>query len=99
MYITINRIIHQCGARLCCCSFAVAVKREDYPDWDEVVSNIERRYRLQSEFAKFSKFPVNLRKKRSFLPGHTITILPPITISNLLPCPLNFSIKVRCFFQ
>lgn len=28
------------------------------------------------------------------LPGHTIVILPPIVISNLLPCDLHFYFKV-----
>ena len=26
-------------------------------------------------------------------PGHTITLLPPVTIVNLLPCELRFSVS------
>ncbi|XP_076807510.1 intermembrane lipid transfer protein VPS13D-like [Clavelina lepadiformis] len=67
--------------------FAVCIQRKLYPTYEEVCEILgqhgESEHRSESGWENY--IPQ--------LPGHTIIILPPVVISNLLPCELHYYVK------
>nr|XP_018668116.1 vacuolar protein sorting-associated protein 13D [Ciona intestinalis] len=61
--------------------FSICIQREDFPSDEQIYENLG----LNEQEDGFQIIPQ--------LPGHTIIILPTITISNLLPCDLYYYVK------
>ncbi|XP_078487112.1 intermembrane lipid transfer protein VPS13D isoform X2 [Ciona intestinalis] len=61
--------------------FSICIQREDYPSDEQIYENLG----LNEQEDGFQI----IRQ----LPGHTIIILPTITVSNLLPCDLYYYVK------
>lgn len=64
-----------------------------YPDYEEVAEKLvkEQAQKLNQDqyenTAQYNYIPPHM-------PGHTIVVLPPVVVSNLLPCDLHYYFKV-----
>lgn len=70
-------------------SFVICVQRKGFPPFEEVYESLaERGHALRHGGSEWDASIL------AQLPGHTVIILPPVVISNLLPCDLHYYVKV-----
>ncbi|XP_076824042.1 intermembrane lipid transfer protein VPS13D-like isoform X2 [Clavelina lepadiformis] len=67
--------------------FAICIRRQPYPTYEETCQILKEH--RESEQLSESGWEHSIPQ----LPGHTIIILPPVVISNLLPCELDYYMK------
>nr|CAB3267626.1 vacuolar protein sorting-associated protein 13D [Phallusia mammillata] len=68
--------------------FAVCIQQKGFPSYEEVYEMLAEQGEVMEH--EFSEWSTNLLPH---LPGHTVIILPPVVISNLLPCDLSYYVK------
>ncbi|XP_077970761.1 intermembrane lipid transfer protein VPS13D-like isoform X2 [Styela clava] len=70
--------------------FAVCIKKKNYPLYEDVMERFTDHHQHGpgdvESMAKFGYVPPHM-------PGHTIIILPPVVVSNLLPCDMHYFFK------